>query len=148
MPKKESKVEFGELYLWDLDYYHRVMLDQNVLIDHENIAPFFPAERTIGRMLNIFGGLLDVEFIRALSLHSNQAWHEDVRMFGVYKDLERTSTFAGTLYLAWHERGGRSQMWLVFHSHPGILILKGTGSRPVQPWFATSQSHQVANRLF
>lgn len=105
-------VEFdGEFYIWDLDYYERLLKEQEYSVDDQAVAEYFALWPTFNGMLGIFSKLFGLRFeqldeavkarISPTGKASDITWHEDVYMYAVY---DEDASFMGYLYLDMHPR--------------------------------------------
>ncbi|KAL1860767.1 hypothetical protein Plec18167_009179 [Paecilomyces lecythidis] len=92
-------------YLWDFDYYHCKMLQDNYLVDHDLISEYFPANITIRRMLNVFGKIFSLKIEGIQSIRDESIWHPDVKVFMV-QDIA-SAAFVGFLYIDIYQREGK-----------------------------------------
>lgn len=81
---------------WDLAYY-RTQQMKAAGVDDSNVAPFFPLDTTISKMLKLFESYLNLQFKRVPDsrLDENTLWHPTVQAWETYRD----GTFIGFLYL-------------------------------------------------
>ncbi|KAF6003388.1 hypothetical protein F1559_004254 [Cyanidiococcus yangmingshanensis] len=111
LKRKENLERYGvmlglepdnEIYMWDLRYYMTKYEEQQLQIDYLKIAEYFPLERVLAGMFDIYQQLLGLRFV---ALQHGQRWHEDVRLFEV-RDAG-TATLMGYFYLDLHPREGK-----------------------------------------
>ena len=53
----------GNYYLWDSRFYQRLMVEKEFSIDEQQIAEYFPLQKTIEGMLGIFEELFGFVFV-------------------------------------------------------------------------------------
>jgi len=112
----------GNLYVWDLSYYGRLLVKKKYNVDHQKIAEYFPVHKTMSGMLRIFGQLLGLVFVeltsdedRGRASPTGKAaeilWHESVVLYAVWdedSDIQGAPPeFVGYLYLDLHPRPGK-----------------------------------------
>jgi metallopeptidase MepB len=102
----------GKFYIWDMSFYHRLMLETQYSVDQKKIAEYFPIQVVVPAMLDNFKqvfGLVFQEVSRDTSELKalNQTWHEDVQLFDVYDSDEIGGSFLGFLYLDLYTREGK-----------------------------------------
>lgn len=108
----------GNLYAWDLQFYHRLLVKTKYKIDYERIREYFPLDETVSRMLRMFGQLLGLVFVelrddqeRGRASPTGKAedifWHESVMLYTVWDD-DAQGEFVGYLYLDLHPRLGKT----------------------------------------
>jgi metallopeptidase MepB len=106
-------IEFdGNFYIWDMSFYHRLMLETQYSVDQKKIAEYFPIQVAVPVMLDNFKqvfGLVFQEVSRDTSELKalNQTWHEDVQLFDVYDSDDIGGSFLGFLYLDLYTREGK-----------------------------------------
>ena len=117
-----------KLYLWDTEYYGRLMKEQRFSLDQKKISEYFPLEQTLRGMLANFELLLGLRVVdittkvAELSTEGRHGlWHEDVRAFQLWDDKAEGGSFLGYLYLDLHPRDFK---W----SHPTHIGLQKVGS--------------------
>jgi metallopeptidase MepB len=107
----------GNFYLWDHRFYNRLMVENEYSIDEQKIAEYFPLQPTIEGMLQIFGELFGLVFVKIEGEERDKisetgkgadiVWHEDVKLFSVWDDEEEGGAFSGYLYFDLHPRLGK-----------------------------------------
>ncbi|GAD97757.1 thimet oligopeptidase [Paecilomyces variotii No. 5] len=111
-------------YLWDFDYYHRKMLQDNYLVDYDLISEYFPANATVRRMLNAFERILSLKIEKVQNIRDKNIWHPDVKVFAV-QDMA-SSDFIGFLYTDIYQREGKYSHAANFNIFPAILCFGDT----------------------
>lgn len=107
-----------ELYVWDTDFYTRLLKEKEYSVDQLKISEYFPLQATVAAMLKLFGKLFGFVFVdlqdeveRARISPTGKAndliWHEDVLLYSVWNDDDQGGEFAGYLYLDLHPRPGK-----------------------------------------
>ncbi|KAK2616083.1 hypothetical protein N8I77_002792 [Diaporthe amygdali] len=128
----EAQLE-EEIKTWDLDFYRRLMMQQQVSLDGKRIMEYFPVQTTISRMLRQFSRLFGLRFAEITGVDKNVdiIWHEDVKIFSVYDDDAGGGNFLGYLYLDLYYRPGKSPQAACFSFQPGFVKEDGTRNHPV-----------------
>ena len=104
----------GRYFLWDHQYYHRMMLETQYSVHQQKIAEYFPLQSTITGMLSICETLFGLVFrvfrreerTRPASPRNALVWHEDVEVFSVWNGDE-DGGFVGYLYMDLYLREGK-----------------------------------------
>lgn len=102
----------GRFYVWDISFYHRLMLETQYSVDQKRIAEYFPIQTVVPAMLNNFEQVFGLVFREVLGDTSNlkvlnQIWHEDVQVFDVWDSDDIGGSFLGFLYLDLYDRKGK-----------------------------------------
>jgi metallopeptidase MepB len=84
---------------WDYDYYSRLALE-DLHLQHDEIAEYFPLLHTVSAMLEIFASCLQLRFIKLnADVLVGSIWHEDVQAWSVWDEREGSKgDFVGYLY--------------------------------------------------
>ncbi|KAG9252681.1 peptidase family M3 [Emericellopsis atlantica] len=84
---------------WDYGYYHRLVLE-DLNVDQNQIAEYFPLQKTVSAMLDIFASCLQLRFdLLDPELVADAIWHEDVQVWAVWDAREAFhGEFVGYLY--------------------------------------------------
>ncbi|MEF3279417.1 MAG: Zn-dependent oligopeptidase [Elusimicrobiota bacterium] len=80
--KQKTGVDNKIIYNWQWRYYSNILKKEKYQIDHEKVSEYFPLERVITGMFNIFEKVFSVKF----EPKEMDKWHKDVRTYEV-KDL-------------------------------------------------------------
>ncbi|KAB8213136.1 hypothetical protein BDV33DRAFT_230152 [Aspergillus novoparasiticus] len=92
----------GPIHLWDFDFYHTRILQEQNNVDHEYISQWFPARVTVERMLGLYGEL-----------------------FGLRFEKEQDSALIGYLYTDIFPRAGTYNHAANFNIYPSFLDTDG-----------------------
>jgi metallopeptidase MepB len=131
----------GNYYLWDHQFYNRLMVEKEYSIDLQKIAEYFPLQWTVYCMLQIFEQLFGLVFVEITGYERDEIsetgkgndiiWHQDVKIFSVWDDEGEGSGFTGYLYLDLHTRTGKYYgRGANFTLQPGFLCPNGTRRYP------------------
>ncbi|MHA3962567.1 MAG: M3 family metallopeptidase [Candidatus Thorarchaeota archaeon SMTZ1-45] len=95
--------------LWDIFYYHEMLMKMKYAVDQNEIKEYFPAHLVIQGVLDVYQKVLNLEFIEA---EEPNTWHEDVREFKV---IDKTNGHTlGVLYLDLYPRDGKFKHYAVW----------------------------------
>ncbi|UDD62076.1 hypothetical protein AFCA_009405 [Aspergillus flavus] len=127
----------GQYFLWDHQYYHRLMLEKQYSVHHDKIAEYFPLQSTITGMLEICETLFGFSFtelqtpeMTKLASHGHTlVWHEDVQIFRV-RNSDEAGDFIGYLYMDLFLREGKYANAANFNLIPGFTKENGTRQYP------------------
>ncbi|GKZ37191.1 hypothetical protein AbraIFM66950_008614 [Aspergillus brasiliensis] len=133
------------LHLWDFDYYHHRMLQEQYAVSHDLISEYFPAEHTIQRMLSTFERLFGLSITEVTEKSDRHVWHSDVRIFAVRDKQESSSSFLGYLYTDIYPRPGKYNHAANFNIHPGFEKKYGSQS-PVATALVCNVSPATSDR--
>jgi thimet oligopeptidase len=103
---------------WDVRYYRNQLLISEHHVDHERIREYLPLEGCISGMLEIYGGLLGLEFRK---VEHPSVWHEEVMMYQVLEEGKVTGRF----YLDLYPRPGKESWFYGVDLTPGRLTAEG-----------------------
>jgi len=130
----------GNLYAWDLQFYHRLLVMTKYKMDYERIQEYFPLDETVSRMLRMFGQLLGLVFVelrddqeRGRASPTGTAedifWREPVMLYTVWDD-DAQGEFVGYLYLDLHPRLGKARKARCATIRSGFRYPDGTRCYP------------------
>ncbi|PIG85246.1 thimet oligopeptidase [Aspergillus arachidicola] len=131
-------VSFDSRYfLWDHQYYHRMMLETQYSVHQQNIAEYFPLQSSITGMLKICETLFGLAFselsrdgrTKTASPGNSLVWHEDVQVFSVWNSDE-DGAFVGYLYMDLFRREGKYANAANFNLIPGYIQENGKRRYP------------------
>ncbi|MFW9839742.1 MAG: M3 family metallopeptidase [Candidatus Thorarchaeota archaeon] len=108
---KEQNILLEEtvIEIWDLFYYHEMLLREKYAVDQNEVKKYFPADSVIEGVLRIYQKVLDLDFEESSDTNS---WHEDVREFKV---IDKTNgKTLGVFYLDLFPREGKFKHYAVF----------------------------------
>lgn len=67
----------GKIELWDMRYYMDVVERKKYAVDHSLLREYFPIQRVLSGMFDIYQRLLGVTFNK---IDEPPVWHQDVTM--------------------------------------------------------------------
>ena len=121
----------GHYFLWDNQFYNRLMLEKDYSLDQQKIAEYFPLQTSIRGMLEIFEHLFGLTFVEITGEDRTSispsgkgediTWHPDVQVFSVWDSEDQGRGFVGYLYLDLHPREGKYGHAANFNLQPGFL---------------------------
>ncbi|PYI28099.1 thimet oligopeptidase [Aspergillus indologenus CBS 114.80] len=111
------------IHLWDFDFYHARMLQEQNNVNHQSISEWFPARVTVQRMLGLYGELFGLQFEKIDVSGSAHTWHPDVDLFSVWEEAK--SALIGYLYIDIFPRAGKYSHAANFNIHPSFLDTNG-----------------------
>lgn len=86
LPGSVVLTEDGKLKPWDISYVKACYKRKCFNLDERLIAEYFPTEKTIAGLLDIYQQFLDLEFEH---IHISGMWDEDVQLIAVYTKGEK-----------------------------------------------------------
>ncbi|KAG6151211.1 hypothetical protein E4U11_007972, partial [Claviceps purpurea] len=126
----------GNLNLWDVSFYSRIMKETEYSIDENEVSQYFPVQSTYQGMIKIFEQIFGFVFVelskedrsRLSSTGKSEdiAWHEDVIIYSVWDDEAAGSGFVGYLYLDLHPRDNKYGHNANFNIEPGYIRQDGS----------------------
>ncbi|ORX61212.1 zincin [Piromyces finnis] len=107
--KKKDKAELNEpfnetLNDWELEYYKRMLLEQQHTINDNVIREYFPMTHVIEEIFKIYEEIFALKFVE---VENPSVWAPEVRQFEVYDNEFLLNEFLGTLYLDLYPRQGK-----------------------------------------
>ena len=123
-----------KLESWDVSYYSRIYTEQESKLNKEDLKKYFPVERTIKNVFNIYQQLLGYTFIRT-NEYDKTLWHPEVSVYEVYEKVEKDEVqkveqseaiLKGYFYLDLFPREGK-------YGHAAVFpfISKSVDTKPV-----------------
>ncbi|THH27312.1 hypothetical protein EUX98_g6872 [Antrodiella citrinella] len=86
----------GEFYIWDYRYYDSRFVEKTLDLDDMKVKEFFPVDKVVPAILNIYQTLLGVKFVEI----KGETWHPEVQQFAVWEnDAKDGKGFLGYCYL-------------------------------------------------
>lgn len=101
LKKETTGKRASELTAWELPYWANQYKKKYYQVDDEKIKEYFPTDRVISGMFDIFGGLFGLTFEKA----DLPAWHPDVQIYQI-KD-KKTGELISNFYLDLYPRDGK-----------------------------------------
>jgi thimet oligopeptidase len=97
------------LEVWDLYYYHEILMKEKYSVDQNEIKRYFPMERVIAGVLEVYQKVLNLNFIES---KTPNAWYDAVREFKVIDAVN--GEVKGVFYLDLYPREGKYKHYAVF----------------------------------
>lgn len=104
LPLENTKIE-----IWDLFYYHEMLMREKYAVDQNEVKKYFPADTVIDGVLRVYQKVLNLDFEESKTPNS---WHEDVREFKVIDNTNGKTL--GIFYLDLFPREGKFKHYAVF----------------------------------
>jgi oligopeptidase A len=98
-----KKVGIKELQSWDLAYVSEKLKEARYEFKEEEVKPYFPLEKVLEGMFTIASKLFSTSFKQ---VHDFDTWHEDVRLYEVFRENKRIARFFLDPFARMHKRGG------------------------------------------
>lgn len=98
----QSEDQINELEPWDVGYYTQLWRKHHLNMDPEELRSFFPLERVLHTMLEIFEGVFD---LKITTNQQSAGWHPDV--FSL--EISENDQFLGTIYCDLFARSQKDQ---------------------------------------
>jgi len=80
LPEGVSLSPEGKVYPWDLAYVSHNYLKKHHAIDHEKIAEYFPLEKTMASLINVYEQFFDLKIAQ---LPADGLWSDEVRLLAI-----------------------------------------------------------------
>lgn len=124
-------IDEADLHSWDVLYYRR-MLHEEIGIDQEKFAEYFPLSKVVSNMLRFFARNLRLRVTKVDdSLLDGARWSTDVEVWSVWnQDDGEHEPFVGYLYLDLLDRPGKYKHNQAVNLQPGYLRQDGTRVYP------------------
>ncbi|KAH7630869.1 hypothetical protein B0T09DRAFT_398433 [Sordaria sp. MPI-SDFR-AT-0083] len=130
----------GSFYYWDWDFYDAKVYKQQHDLDNKKIAEYFPIDSAITGMLNLFGELFGIVFVRLSAedlgrifptgVAEDVMYHTDTIMFSAWNDESEGNGFLGYLNIDAHPREGKYRHTANFQLELGHQKADGTRFYP------------------
>ena len=101
LKKETTGKRASELTAWELPYWANQYKKKYYQVDDEKIKEYFPTDRVISGMFDLFGDLFGLTFEKA----DLPAWHPDVQIYQI-KD-KKTGELISNFYLDLYPRDGK-----------------------------------------
>lgn len=123
LKNKRTQKEEDTLYNWEWRYYANKLKKERYNIDYEKLREYFPLEKVIEGMFEIFGKVFEVRFVPS----ELDKWHESVRTFEVKDKDDQTIAY---FYFDLFPREGKYKHAACFSLVKGRLLDDGTYQKP------------------
>jgi Zn-dependent oligopeptidase len=102
-------IEEVKFNLWDLFYFHELLRKEKYSVDQNEVKQYFPMERVVNGVLELFQKVLNLEFIE---VKDKNVWYDDVQEFEVIDTVSGNKM--GVFYLDLYPREGKYKHYAVF----------------------------------
>lgn len=120
VPQSVELLSDGKVKPWDVSFIRESYKKKHFNLDQEILAEYFPMERTIEGLLNVYRSFLGIEF-KQVSVSGY--WHSDVKGIQVYNSDNK---LLGTLLLDLHPRAYKYNHACELTVIPSIVKNDGT----------------------
>ncbi len=93
-----------ELAPWDVAYYSEKLRQQEYDLSQEALRPYFPLNDVLAGLFEIVSRLYGIEV--KPEEEKVEAWHPDVKVFGIYEGGQKIARFYLDLYARANKKGG------------------------------------------
>ncbi|KAF3920209.1 Saccharolysin [Arthrobotrys entomopaga] len=128
--KREDMESRGEVFdgtyaLWDHRFYDRLLTEKEYQVDDLKIAEYFPLDKAIKGMFDIFENSFGLEFVKISDQgeigDGSRGWHEDCIVHEVWNSEDMGGDFVGYLYIDCLTRESKYGHAAKFNLLPGFL---------------------------
>jgi thimet oligopeptidase len=123
--KKEMEPGSSKLDAWDVRYYANQLKKRDYAVDEEVVREYFPSERTVEKMFEVYSTLLGVKFIPQPKAST---WAPDVKLYEIRDSKD--NHFIGNFFTDFIPRPGKYGHAAAFTLHSGRMI-NGQYSKPI-----------------
>ncbi len=122
---KETGDQNAKIEIWDWRYYSNELKKQQYNIDAELLRVYFPYDRTLQGMFNVYQTIFGLNFTE---MDAPYKWIEDLKLYGVTD--AKTGEPLGFFYLDMFPREGKYNHFAQFGIIEGKLLPDGKYQRP------------------
>lgn len=123
---EETGNENAKIHIWDWRYYSNRLKKEQYNIDTEQLRVFFPYDKTLQGMFDIFEEIFRLDIQRVAPPYK---WVEDLQLYVVSDS--KTGEPLGAFYLDMFPREGKFNHFAKFGIIPGKRLAGGEYQRPV-----------------
>ena len=123
---KRTDGDRNPFHTWDYAYYERRLEKTRYAVDSERVRQYFPVDKVLPAVLDIYSRLLGVRF-EALS--PAQSWAPGVREYAIYNAADGAAI--GWFFLDLYPRDGKFGHFAAFPVRSGRLLPDGSYRTPV-----------------
>lgn len=105
-----TPVDDVKFELWDLFFYHELLMKEEYSVDQNEVKQYFPMERVVNGVLEVYQTVLNLEFIE---IKDRNVWYEEVQEFKVIDKISGNTM--GVFYLDLYPREGKFKHYAVFN---------------------------------
>jgi thimet oligopeptidase len=121
----ETKDPKAEIKTWDFRYYQNQLKKQKYQVDVEALRVYFPFQKTLEGMFNIYQGIFGLKFEK---IAVPKKWVDDLQLYAVTDSA--TGEPLGMFYLDMFPREGKFNHFAVFEIIGGKALADGKYQRP------------------
>jgi thimet oligopeptidase len=119
-----------EMESWNLSYYTHLYKKEALQLDQKEVQKYFPLEQLLPNLLGTFETIFQLR-IAECALTERQSWHDSVKCFGVYNNVEgETDELIGHFYVDLYPREGKYGHAAAFTLKQAYMV-NGVRSTPV-----------------
>jgi thimet oligopeptidase len=122
---EETKDPNAQINIWDWRYYQNQLKKKAFTVDTEALRVYFPFERVLEGMFNIYQDIFGLKFTKILV---PEKWVDDLQLFMVTDSASGQPL--GMFYLDMFPREGKFNHFAEFGIIPGKLLPNGKYQRP------------------
>lgn len=115
----------AQIKIWDFRYYQNQLKKQKYAVDTEALRVYFPFQKTLEGMFNIYQNIFGLKFDR---INVPQKWIDDLQLYAVTDSA--TGEPLGMFYLDMFPREGKFNHFAAFEIIGGKLLSDGKYQRP------------------
>ncbi|HUE40843.1 MAG TPA: M3 family metallopeptidase [Chthoniobacterales bacterium] len=116
----------AKIGVWDWRYYDNQLVKQKYAVDNEALRDFFPFQKVLDGMFNIYQGIFGLKFEKIAAPYK---WVDDLQLYMVTDAA--TGEPLGMFYLDMFPREGKFNHFAEFSITGGKLLSDGKYQRPV-----------------
>jgi thimet oligopeptidase len=121
LPASVTLTSDGKIQPWDMAYLKNNYKKTNFNLDEQKIAEYFPMQKTVDELLDIYHQFFNIDFQK---VPSTDLWHKDVTMIRVLHNSEVIGTLMLDLYPRLNKYNHAAQVTIV----PGVYTIDGMRS--------------------
>ncbi len=121
----ETKDPNAQINMWDWRYFQNQLKKEKYTVDTEALRVYFPFQRTLDGMFNIYQSIFGLKFTKILA---PEKWVDDLQLYMVTDAASGDPL--GMFYLDMFPRDGKFNHFAQFPIIPGKLLPDGKYQRP------------------
>lgn len=114
LPEGVTLSPAGKIYPWDMAYVQNYFKKQNYSIDEQEFAKYFPMEKTIAGMMDIYQQFFNIVITK---VDAGKTWHDDVQLLQI---TDQEGQVLGYVYLDMYPRPNKYGHAAMFDGVKGI----------------------------
>jgi len=128
IPESVTLTNDGKIEPWDMEYIKNHYKKQHLQLDENKVAEYFPAEKTIDGIFEIYQQFLGLDF---KIYKPTWAWHEDVKLIEIHDKANKE--LKGFIYLDLYPRPNKYAHACMWDFIPTLKIKQNDGSYKITP---------------